>query len=96
MASGLYESVVLAKQPVGYWRLGEQLGPTAVDTSGFGFDGTYIGNPTLGQAGALVNDQDTAIGLNGPESRDHVQVPDPTRCPHFQWRKGRALYPLAR
>jgi hypothetical protein len=77
MASGLYESVVLAKQPVGYWRLGEQLGPTAVDTSGFGFDGTYIGNPTLGQAGALVNDQDTAVGLNGPESRDYVQVPDP-------------------
>jgi hypothetical protein len=76
MTSGPYKSAVLAKQPVGYWRLGEQVGPTAADASGFGSDGTYVGNPALGQAGALVNDHDTAIGLNGPGSRDYVEVPD--------------------
>jgi len=77
MTNGTYESTVLAKQPVGYWRLGEQVGPTAVDASGFGSNGMYFGNPIFGQDGALLNDQDTAVGLNGPGSRDYVEVPDP-------------------
>ena len=72
-----YSDVVIAKRPVGYWRLGEQRGPTAADASGFGSNGTYLGNPTLGQAGALVNDRDTAVGLHGLKSRDYVEVPDP-------------------
>ena len=57
-----YSGVVLAKGPVGYWRLGEAVGPTAVDASGFGYDGTYNGNPTFGQPGAIADDPDTAIG----------------------------------
>ncbi|MGH9199696.1 MAG: LamG domain-containing protein [Vicinamibacterales bacterium] len=77
MASNQYSSVVLAKGPVGYWRLGEQAGPTATDASGYGSNGTYLGNPKLGQLGAIVNGQDTAIGLNGPGSRDYVEIPDP-------------------
>jgi hypothetical protein len=32
--SANYSSVVLAKGPIGYWRLGEAAGPTAVDASG--------------------------------------------------------------
>ncbi len=77
MASDQYSSVVLAKGPVGYWRLGEASGPSAADASGNGYDGTYLGNPTFGQSGAIVNDPDTAIGLNGPDSRDYVEIPDP-------------------
>jgi hypothetical protein len=77
MASDRYSSAVLEKGPVGYWRLGEQSGPIATDASGFGADGTYRGKPTLGQPGALVNDEDTAVGLNGPASRDYVEIPDP-------------------
>ena len=77
MPSSRYESTVLAKQPVGYWRLGEQVGPTAADASGLGCDGTYFGNPTLNQRGALIDDQDAAIGLNGPTSRDYVEILDP-------------------
>src|SRR5262250_3258382 len=50
-ASDQYSSVVLAKGPVGYWRLGEASGPTASDASGNGYDGTYLGNATFGQAG---------------------------------------------
>jgi len=72
-----YSSVVLAKGPVGYWPLREAAGPTAVDASGFGCDGTYKGNPTFGQPGAIVNDPDTAIGCNGPDSKDYVEIPDP-------------------
>ncbi len=76
-ASDQYSSVVLAKGPVGYWRLGEASGPTAADASGNGYDGTYLGNPTFGQSGAIVNDPDTAIGFNGPDSLDYVEMPDP-------------------
>lgn len=76
-ASNTYSSVVLGKGPVGYWRLGEAAGPTAVDSSGFGYDGTYKGSPTLGEPGAIVNDPDTAIGCNGPDSKDYVEIPDP-------------------
>ena len=45
-ASDTYRAVVLAKGPVGYWRLGEPAGPMAVDLSGAGYDGTYVGAPS--------------------------------------------------
>jgi hypothetical protein len=77
IASDQYSSVVLAKGPVGYWRLGELAGPTAADSSGNGYDGTYFGNPDLGGPGAIANDQDTAVGLHGFQSGDYVEIPDP-------------------
>src|SRR6266851_2705427 len=77
-ASDAYSAVVLAKGPVGYWRLGEAAGPVATDASGAGYDGSYLGNPTFGQPGAIAGDLDTAVGLSGPESRDYVEIPDPT------------------
>lgn len=76
-ASDTYSSVVLAKGPVGYWRLGEGAGPTASDFSGNGNDGTYSGNPNFGQPGAINNDPDTAVGLNGFGSGDFVEIGDP-------------------
>ena len=39
--------------------------------------GTYYGNPSFGQPGAINNDPDTAVGFNGPGSGDYVEVPDP-------------------
>lgn len=77
VASDQYSSVVLAKGPVGYWRLGEAAGPTASDASGNGYDGVYSGNPNFGQPGAIANDADTAVGLNGFGSGDYVEIPDP-------------------
>ncbi len=38
-ATESYSTVVLAKGPAGYWRLGETGGTTAADTSGNGADG---------------------------------------------------------
>jgi hypothetical protein len=77
IASDQYSSVVLAKGPVGYWRLGENAGPTASDASGNGYDGVYMGSPTFGQPGAISGDPDAAVGLNGPESQDYVEIADP-------------------
>ena len=70
-----YETVVLADNPVAYWRLGESVGPTAVDEIG-PFNGTYIGSPTLGVAGLLTGDADTAVDFDG--STQYVSVANPT------------------
>lgn len=76
-ASDQYSGVVLTKGPVGYWRLGQAAGPSAFDASGNGYDGSYLGSPSFGQTGAIANDPDTAIGLNGPDSKDYVEILDP-------------------
>ena len=68
-----YRDAVLAKGPVAYWRLGESDGPTAFDETQNAYDGTYIGNSTFGQLGAIQNDPDTAIQCNG---QDYVEIPD--------------------
>lgn len=77
IASDRYSTAVLTKGPVGYWRLGEDAGPTAADASGNAYDGEYLGNPTFGQPGAIVNDPDPAIGCNGPDSQDYIEILDP-------------------
>jgi hypothetical protein len=83
VASDAYSQVVLAKGPVGYWRLGEAAGPDAADSAGGGNGGTYNGNPTFGQPGAILNDPDTAVGFNGPDSRDYVEISDPSETQVF-------------
>jgi len=66
-----YRDGVLAKGPVAYWRLGECQGPFALDEAGHGHTGLYFGNPTLGQAGAIHRDPNTAIRCNG---RDYIEI----------------------
>lgn len=70
-----YRDTVLADSPAGYWRLGEASGTTAADETG-NFPGTYTsgsnGGPTLGVAGLLTGDADTAIFI--PEQTSHGWV----------------------
>lgn len=49
-----YSAAVLADSPVGYWRLDETSGTTAADSSGNGYDGTYVNTPTLNQTSAIT------------------------------------------
>lgn len=54
--------------PSAWWRLGEASGAvTALDATGGGLDGTYNGLATgsLGIAGAIASDPDTALDLSG-------------------------------
>jgi hypothetical protein len=69
-----YHEWILAKHPVAYWRLGEHKGPTALDATKNGHDGTFHGTPTYREAGAIKNDPDTAIKLDGLHS--YVEAPD--------------------
>lgn len=59
-----YAAAVLATNPVSYWRLGEPSSTVAVDQMG-AHNGTYVNAPTLGVAGLLTGDPDTAVTGNG-------------------------------
>jgi hypothetical protein len=69
-----YYTTVLAKNPVGYWRLGESAVPTAYDETQNGHNGSYFGGVTFLEPGALANDSNTAVGLDGQNA--YVEVPD--------------------
>ena len=61
-----YMPTVLVDSPTTYWRLGEASGTTSSDSSGASHDGTYSATGvTLGAAGALKGDTNTAVTLNG-------------------------------
>jgi hypothetical protein len=68
-----YRNAVLAKNPVGYWRLGDAPGPTAVDQTSNGYDGVYLAGPARPDAGAIAGDTDHSLSCLGPF---YVEVPD--------------------
>jgi hypothetical protein len=68
-----YEDHVLSLKPAGYWRLGEAKGPTAVDSSGHGRDGTYHGTPKFHLPGAIKDDKNSSILLDG---KSYVEIPN--------------------
>jgi hypothetical protein len=64
-----YRDTVLGEQGLlSYWRLDESSGTTATDIFGHN-NGTYSGGFTLGASGAVRNDPDTAVGLNGTSGK---------------------------
>ena len=71
-----YRDLIISHGPVGYWRLGETDGAIALDASGNGNDGAYVGGPTLGLDGALAGDDDTAIRVDTIFSTMQVRIPD--------------------
>lgn len=64
-----YSDVVLGDAPSLYWRLGEAPGAGAVlDSTVNNRDGTVSG-ATLGEAGALIGDSNTAVSFDGVDDR---------------------------
>ena len=62
-----YRETVLDDGPVAYWRLGTASDAVAVDESGNGNSGTYVGNVLPGAPGALVGDADAATEFDGDD-----------------------------
>ena len=78
-SSPSYSDTVLGTPGLlGYWRLGEQSGTTAVDATGSN-NGTYVGGSTLGQPGALASDSDTSASFDGSTGR--VSLPNSVTLP---------------
>jgi hypothetical protein len=67
---GIYDIEVLSDSPEAYWKLNDTTGTTAVDSSGNGRDGTYVGGYTLGQSLANL---DGAVQFDG--SSGYISVP---------------------
>lgn len=64
-APAVYSSRVLADIPLGYWKLNEAAGPTAIDSSGGARNGTYSGAYTLNQASAPTGEAGTSVLFPG-------------------------------
>lgn len=67
-----YRTTLLATVPISYWRLGEASGTVATDEMGAN-NGTYVNTPTLGVAGALPGDGDTAATM-ATASNEYVTI----------------------
>jgi len=67
-----YGAIVRAMNPVGYWRLGESIGPSAGDLGAAANDGTYVA-VGLGQTGAITGDPNPAARFDGSSS--YVVIP---------------------
>ena len=67
-SAGPYDQIVLADSPVAYWRLGESGGTTAADQVGAN-PGLYATSVTLGTAGAIAGEPNTAVRLDGTTGR---------------------------
>ena len=63
-----YVAVVLADQPISHYRFGEQAGSLAKDETGARL-GRYAAGVVLGVSGAIANDDDTAVALDGERGR---------------------------
>jgi hypothetical protein len=68
--AGLGIAAVRAARQVDEFRRGADRG----DETGNGYDGTYFGNPTFGEVGAIKGDDNAAVKFNGG---DYVEIPDP-------------------
>jgi hypothetical protein len=68
---GNLRSVILAGEPLAYWRLGEggKTATVAVSETGSKFDGTYQIGSEIGHPGALVGDANTAARFDGQGGR---------------------------
>jgi len=63
--AGAYSTRVSATSGLlNYWRFGEASGTSAVDAKSAD-NATYVGTPTLGVAGVITNDSNTAVQFNG-------------------------------
>lgn len=68
-----YLATILRDAPVAYWRLDETSGTVAADSVGT-YDGAYVNGVTLGEPGALANDDNTAARFT-QANQTHIEVP---------------------
>jgi len=69
-----YGRAVANDTPIGWWRLGDASGSTAIDQLAVS-NGTYFGSASLGQAALVPAETDKAVAFNGTSS--YVNVPAP-------------------
>jgi outer membrane protein assembly factor BamB len=76
-SAGDYAAAVQADHPTQYFQLNETSGPTAIDSSATGINGTYIGQVSFGAAGPLRDEPSTGIALPGGSASVGASLPNP-------------------
>ena len=64
-AAVTYRATVLGDSPLAYWRVGESSGTVAHDEIAANPAATYVQSFVLGKPGAIIDDPNTAVLLNG-------------------------------
>ena len=83
--AGDYRTTVLADSPTAFWRLGEAPGSTTMaDASGNGRSGAYLNSPTLGVAGLVSGDTNTAMSVVA-NANGSASVPSAAWMDTAQW-----------
>lgn len=89
-----YSAAVLADSPASYWRLGEAAGKTARDLMG-GRPASAVGGVRFGVPGALRNDRNMAVALNGIDGRIELgQIVSPDTVELWMKTKGTKESPV--
>src|SRR5439155_17058964 len=65
IAAASYRDVIMADNPMMYWRLGESVPDMAYDETANHRDATYVHQPFVSLLGAIHGDTDTAARFNG-------------------------------
>jgi Concanavalin A-like lectin/glucanases superfamily/Immunoglobulin domain len=80
-----YQATVLQDNPVGYWRLGENSGPTVTNLGSLGPAGDGVASDTVafGFPGAITGDANTAAGFDGASSKIEAPYSDQLNPTNF-------------
>lgn len=82
LPESVYAVQIPLDTPTGWWRLGEQFGTQAADSSGNGKDGTYSGGATFNtRTGLVAFSSDNAIGFDGVDDAVIIPVSPITDAP---------------
>ena len=74
LPESVWQLTVQTDTPSAWWRLGETSGTTAVDSSGNGKHGVYVGGATFNsRSGLVAGSSDPAIGFDGVD--DYIVYP---------------------
>ena len=67
VVTDIYSTMILADNPLAYWRLGEAAGPAVADSSGNGNNGTAEPGVVFGAASLVSQETDTAATFAGTD-----------------------------
>lgn len=88
-----YQRTLLQDQPKGYWRLGTAVSGFAPDYSGNSRHGQYLNGAVYGSSGALSDDADGSVALDGVN--DYVEVAHHSSLSLAQFSVEAWVYPQA-
>jgi hypothetical protein len=71
-----YAEMVLADQPLGYWRLSDGPSEIAVDASGHGLNGRYCGALRTNQPGLFAGSDDYGVRVLGGDAPGWIEIDD--------------------